>query len=213
MASSSQAALSSPTKKVKKHKKSHNRSHVDKGKSRATNEGVEENAEIQMAMTDGLREEVGSSSSSSDFVIVQSTMRLPLAPVFAEDPLEGVRQALESWIMRWASPFRYRHPQQPTLKIALTSCRYLTSIDAVLLTISWPPTLLEENAPLTPSSAFAMARVRWQGVAFRPQIASPSSALVCPFTSIQSQTLTMITRAFRRQALPSYSISRLSSPP
>jgi len=108
MASSSQAAVSSPSKKVKKQKKSHNHSHLDKGKSRATNEGVvEENAEIQMAMTDGLGGEAGSSSSSSsDFVIVQSTMRLPLAPVFAEDPLEGVRQALESWIMRWASnPF------------------------------------------------------------------------------------------------------------
>ena len=40
--------------------------------------------------------------SSSDFKIIRSVMRLPLAPVFAGDPLEGVRECLESWIMRQA---------------------------------------------------------------------------------------------------------------
>lgn len=37
---------------------------------------------------------------SSDFKSVNATSRFPLAPVFAQDLLDGVRQCLQSWIMR-----------------------------------------------------------------------------------------------------------------
>ena len=48
--------------------------------------------------------EDGDDSANSNFKLVQNTMRLPLAPIFAEDPLEGVRQCLESWILRCFFP-------------------------------------------------------------------------------------------------------------
>ena len=74
----------SATKKAKKSKK---------GKERATDQNLGDD-EMQ------LEAEEADDSANSNFKLVQNTMRLPLAPIFAEDPLEGVRQCLESWILR-----------------------------------------------------------------------------------------------------------------
>ncbi|CAD6564548.1 MAG: hypothetical protein CYPHOPRED_004060 [Cyphobasidiales sp. Tagirdzhanova-0007] len=104
--------------------------------------------------------------SSSDFTIIRSVMRIPLAPIFTEDPLEGIRQCLDSWVMR-----------------------YLPSLDAVLLTVSWPPEFLDENASLAESSAFALVRIRWEGIGFRPQIGRNSRKLSLATPSILSLLL------------------------
>lgn len=42
----------------------------------------------------------GSSSSHGNFRIITATSRFPLAPIFALDSLDGVRQVLQSWVMR-----------------------------------------------------------------------------------------------------------------
>lgn len=42
-----------------------------------------------------------SSSGHGNFRTIQATSRFPLAPMFALDSLDGVRQVLQSWIMRW----------------------------------------------------------------------------------------------------------------
>lgn len=40
--------------------------------------------------------------ANRDFKAIRCVLRMPLAPVFAQEPLEGVRQALDSWVMRRA---------------------------------------------------------------------------------------------------------------
>ena len=112
--------------------------------------------------------------SSSDFTIIRSVMRIPLAPIFTEDPLEGIRQCLDSWVMRCASYIALQESVIQNL-IHAFSARYLPSLDAVLLTVSWPPEFLDENASLAESSAFALVRIRWEGIGFRPQIGRNSS--------------------------------------
>merc|ERR1711939_709269 len=136
------------------------KSRKSKGKQRAHAEvEVEEDGEQTQASkkrkrssTKAAAAAAESASTSSDFKAVQAVMRLPLAPIFSDDVYEGVRQALESWVMR-----------------------YIPSIDAVLLSVTWPPEFLEDSAPLVNSSAFGLAKVRWEGVGFRPQIGNTST--------------------------------------
>lgn len=79
------AELPPKAKKLKKSKK---------GKEKAADQNLEVNGvhpELRGHEDDG---------ADSNFKLVQVLMRIPLAPVFAEDPLEGVRQCLESWVLR-----------------------------------------------------------------------------------------------------------------
>lgn len=48
---------------------------------------------------------VGSSSTSSNFKTITAISRFPLAPIFALDSLDGVRQCLQSWTMRWGAAY------------------------------------------------------------------------------------------------------------
>ena len=41
-----------------------------------------------------------SSSTHGNFRTITATSRFPLAPIFALDSLDGVRQVLQSWVMR-----------------------------------------------------------------------------------------------------------------
>ena len=82
--------LSSSRVKQKKEKRQKSSSKgKGKGKERAENQDQDGGMDV-VEQTDG----------DSDFKLVRAVMKLPLAPVFAEDPIEGVRQCLESWIMR-----------------------------------------------------------------------------------------------------------------
>lgn len=86
--STSKLAHSDQPPKAKKPKKS------KKGKEKAADQNLEING-TGLGHTER-HEDV----EMSDFKLIQNCMRVPLAPVFAEDPLEGVRQCLESWILR-----------------------------------------------------------------------------------------------------------------
>lgn len=81
-----------------------------KGKERARTQGEEGNEEEHGNTTTTPKSrkrkratskpEAPVQATSSDFKAVQAVMKLPVAPIFSDDALEGVRQSLESWIMR-----------------------------------------------------------------------------------------------------------------
>lgn len=52
---------------------------------------------------------------------------------------------------------------------------YIPSIDGVLVSFSWPPEILQKNAPLAQSSAYVLVHASWSGCVFRPEVGQVSS--------------------------------------
>ena len=60
----------------------------------------DQNVTSTKTSNDRAAQDVAVPPANRDFKAIRCVLRMPLAPVFAQEPLEGVRQALDSWVMR-----------------------------------------------------------------------------------------------------------------
>jgi hypothetical protein len=78
--------------KLKKSKKQKNKA--------AASGGVHQDSQINKNSSSKSKSISNTALNHGDFRRVAATSRFPLAPVFAQDSLDGVRQCLQSWTMR-----------------------------------------------------------------------------------------------------------------
>ncbi|GJN88163.1 hypothetical protein Rhopal_001128-T1 [Rhodotorula paludigena] len=144
----------------------------------------------------------GAPDGDAQFIAFKATMRIPIAPVFAsrgdnhipaaDGGMDGVREVLAGWVMRYLPPIRavllsftptprFLHPAA-SFPAAANPFDHLAPINPRALVSSPQPgagagaededdeVIRVKTLPMIPGSGFTLADVEWEGVGWRPRI-------------------------------------------